>query len=191
LSQLVGPDSCLKFVAEDSHVFTEVETVAEVGDGGMTLVDRGQIGGIEQPGGKRVFSHAGTGGRKQLEETSMPEEVEIGSVEMGRDIETLAALTCAWPAVFDARESLAVEVHSAFSDGLLLKDSGMEEGNCYKENGGNRKPSRRKAVSVKVPPDHCNLHEEEKEAKVAQAEVDLFKVGDPKLASALPLKIFL
>jgi hypothetical protein len=191
LNQFVRPDSCLKVVAEDSHVLAEVETAAEVGDGDMTLVDRRQIGGIEQPGSKRVFSHAGTGDREELEETSMSEEVEVGRVEMGGDIETLPALTCARPAVFDPRDALAVEVHSAFGDALLLKDFGVEEGHRYKENSGNRKPSRRKAVSVKVPPDHCNLQEEEKETEVAQAEVDLFKVRDPKLASALPLKILL
>jgi hypothetical protein len=42
-------------------------------------------------------------------------------------------------------------------------------------------------MGPKIEPDHDDLQNHQEEAKVAEAEVDSFEVGDPELTSALPL----
>jgi hypothetical protein len=42
-----------------------------------------------------------------------------------------------------------------------------------------------------IEPYHDDLQDDEEEAEIAQPEVNSFKVGDPELASALPLMILI
>lgn len=71
----------------------------------------------------------------------MAEEVEVGSVEMGGDVEAFSALAGAGPTVFDAREALAVEVDGAFGDGLSLEEFCVEPRDGDEEDDGSQKPS--------------------------------------------------
>jgi hypothetical protein len=72
-----------------------------------------------------------------------------------------------------------------------LQDLRVEDRGCDEEKGGSQEPTDRKAMGPKIEPDHGDLQKDEDEAKVAEAEVNSFEVGDPELASALPLMILL
>lgn len=121
----------------------------------------------------------------------MPEEVEVGGVEMAGDVEAVSALTHARPPVFDASETPAVEVYGAFGERLPLQDLRVEDCGCNEEQGGSEEPTDRKTMGSEIEPDHGNLQNHQEEAKVAEAEVNSFEVGDPELASTLPLMILL
>jgi hypothetical protein len=121
----------------------------------------------------------------------MPEEVEVGRVEMAGNVEAISALSCARPAVFDASEAAKIEVYGAFGYGLLLQDPRVEDRGSDEEERGSEKPADGKAMRPEIEPDHDDLQNGEDEAKVAEAEVNSFEVGDPELASALPLKILI
>jgi hypothetical protein len=46
-------------------------------------------------------------------------------------------------------------------------------------------------MGSEIEPDHDDLQDDEEKAKIAETEVNSFEVGDPELASTLPLKILI
>ena len=74
--------------------------------------------------GQGLFAHAGAGLGQKFEEAAGAEEVEVGGVEMGGDIDGCGLLAVADPAVFDAGDAFAVEVCGSFGLGSFAEDSG-------------------------------------------------------------------
>lgn len=186
-----GVDSCLKVFAAGGHVFAEVEPVAEVGDGLMALLDGVQGSRFEQPGGERVFAHAGACDGEEREEAAVPKEIEIGGIEVFGDIETFSALASALPTVFDTRDSSAVEVDGTFSDSLPLQDLRVIDSDYDKEQYRNCEPDRSKAVRSEIDPEERNLGDNQEEAKIAEADVNGLKMLDLELASFLTVQVLL
>jgi len=79
----------------------------------------------EKPCGEGVFAHAGAGEREKFEEARGTEEIEISGVEAGMNVDAVAGLAGAGPAVFDAGDAFAVEVGGSFGAGPLAKDLRM------------------------------------------------------------------
>ena len=67
----------------------------------------------------------------------------------------------------------------------------MKDRNCDKEGDRNEKPSGRIAVGSDIEKNGGNFEQDHKKAKIAQPDMNCFKVSDPKLACALSLKVFL
>ena len=63
-----------------------------------------------------------------MEEAALSEEIEVGGVEAGVNVDALACLARARPAIFDAGEALAIEVDGAFGACSLAKHSCVEDG---------------------------------------------------------------
>jgi hypothetical protein len=115
-------------LAGHGHGLAKVEAVAEVGDGLVTEADDLDCGRVEEPVGQSVFAHAGAGQREELEKAALSEEIEVGGVEVIRDVEALAASADAAPLVFDTGKALAVEFGTALGYRLQIKDFGVEDG---------------------------------------------------------------
>lgn len=184
-------NASLQFVAAGGHVFAKVESGTQVSDGLMTLVNFFRRRRLEQPGSEGVFAHAGARDGEELEEASMTEDVEIGSVEVTGDIEAVSACARALPAIFDAGEAPVVKVDCTFGDGLSLQNSSVIDGEGDEDGRGGQGPADGEAVRADVNPEGDDLDEDQKEAKVAEADVDRLKVSDPELTGTLPVEILL
>jgi 2-C-methyl-D-erythritol 4-phosphate cytidylyltransferase len=110
---------------------------------------------------------------------------------MGGDVEAVSQLAHALPAIFDPRQTVAVEVHGAPRQRLPLKSFRVKDSDGEKEGDRNEKPSRRIAVGLEVEKDGGSFEQDQKKAKIAQPDMNCFEVSDPKLACALSLKVFL
>ena len=133
-------DADLEILAEDGDVFTKIEMVAEIVDGSLTLKKFRHRRRGEEPGGKGVFAHAGAGEGEEFEETAGTEEVEVGGVEAGVKVDALAGLTGAYPAIFDACETVAVKVDRSFGAGALSQNIGVEDCNCEEQGESEEEP---------------------------------------------------
>ena len=54
-------DADFEIFPEDGDVFAKIEARAELGEGGVALLDVGDRGWGEEPRGERVFAHASAG----------------------------------------------------------------------------------------------------------------------------------
>jgi hypothetical protein len=106
-------------------------------------------------------------------------------------VDALASLACTGPAIFDARQSLAIEVNGTFracapAQHLCVKDSDHEK---YSES--EKQPPRRESIEMEAEPggdQRCN-HQEKTD--IAKAAVHSFKVRDLPLTGLLELFILL
>ena len=121
----------------------------------------------------------------------MTEEVEIGSVEVFGDVETVSALAEALPAIFDARDAPVIEVDGTFGGRLSLQDLRVIDSKGDEEQNWSREPTGREAVRPKVDPEESYLGENEQEAKIAEADVNSLEVPDMELASPLAVQVLL
>ncbi len=121
----------------------------------------------------------------------MPEEVEIGGVEVFGDIEAVSALAKALPTIFDTRDASVVEVDSTFGDSLSLQDLRVIDGDGDKEQNWSCEPAGTKTMRLEIDPEECNLGENQDEAKIAEADVNGLKVLDLELASLLAVQVLL
>ena len=87
LGEGFGVDSDFEVFADYGHVFAEGEAGSEFGDGGLAFEDVRDGGGGEEPVGEGLFAHAGAGLREKFEEAGGAEEVEVGGVEVGGDVD--------------------------------------------------------------------------------------------------------
>jgi hypothetical protein len=126
-------DAYFDVFAEDGDVLAKIEPVAEFRDGGVTLDDLGDGRGRQEPRGEGVFAHSRAGEGEEFEEAASPEEIQVGGVEAGMNINALSGLASANPAVFDAGEAVAIELDGAFCAGTLAQHLCMKDGNYEKQ----------------------------------------------------------
>jgi hypothetical protein len=113
MRECVGMYPYFEVVAEDAEIFAEVEAGAKLGDSNLALQELLDRRGIEEPRSKSVFSHASSAEGEKLKQAGGAEEVEIGGVEAGMDINVGSRLARARPAIFYAGEASAIEVDGA------------------------------------------------------------------------------
>ena len=92
LRERFGVDADFEVFAEDGDVFAKIEAGAEFGDGCVALGELRDGRWGEEPGGEGVFSHAGAGEGEEFEEAGLSEEVEVGGVEAGMNVDARAGL---------------------------------------------------------------------------------------------------
>ena len=67
----------------------------------------------------------------------MPEEIQVGRIETRREINTFSLIAAADPAIFDPRQTFAINVDGPLRVGALAQDTGVKNGQRNKQN--NRK----------------------------------------------------
>jgi len=82
---------------------------------------------------QRVFAHACTCSREKLEQASSAEEIKIVRVEARSEVDVFTTLTSADPAIFDARQPLTIDLHSALSIGAPAQNSCMKYGERHEQ----------------------------------------------------------
>jgi hypothetical protein len=142
MRECVGMYPYFEVVAEDAEIFAEVEAGAKLGDSSLALQELLDRRGIEEPRSKSVFSHASSAEGEKLKQAGGAEEVEIGGVEAGMDINVGSRLARARPAIFYAGEAVAIEVDGTLGAGAALQEPGVENGDDEKECNGKEEPPR-------------------------------------------------
>ncbi len=140
-------DAYLEVFAKDRYVFAEIEARAELGDGCVALFDLLDGRWSEEPGAESVFAHASAREGEKLEEARFAEEIEIGGVEAGVDVDAVRlAGPVPMPAVFDAGEAFAIEVDGTFGAGSVAEDFCVEDGDGDEDCQG-----REEATKARMP----------------------------------------
>ena len=111
----------------------------------------------------------------------MSEDVQIGRVEMARDIEAIAPLTKALPTIFDASDAQVVIVDGPFGDGLPAQNLRVVDRDGDEKKSGQSDPSPSDAMGTKVDPEDGDLSKNEKKAKISNPDVDRLQMCDSKL----------
>ena len=63
--------------AEHRDVLTQIRSLAQLDDRGLSRDDRCNVRGLQQPAGKTLLTHARAAREQQLEQAATPEQVEI------------------------------------------------------------------------------------------------------------------
>src|SRR6185437_2568813 len=138
LQESLGMNAYLFAFAEHSQVFPQIEAIAQFGDGGLSFADLPQSGRGQQPARQGVFAHACARGGEKLEQATVAEKVEIGSVNVMQVLKTVSLLSYTRPAVPEACEAMTVDVGGALSMPPRSQDSGVprrHQGKCREWNG--------------------------------------------------------
>lgn len=183
-AEVVGVDAECGGVAGDGHALAEVDAVAEVGDGGLAGEDGGGGSGCEEPGEEGVLAHAGAGGAEEFEEAAGAGDVEVGGVEAGLELGgggggeggEVAGVE-AVPAVFDAREAVAIDLCGAACGAEAAKDAGVEDAGGEEEKDGDGDEGAGCVALEDGEPGGDEEEQGEEEAEVADPEVGGFELG--------------
>jgi hypothetical protein len=194
-------DSYLEVFAEDGHIFAKIEAVAEFVDGCVAFGDLCDRGWRQQPCGECVFAYASASEGEKLEEAALAEEIEIGGVEAGVDVDACAGpadsglvdsgLVQGDPAVFDAGEAVAIEVDGAFGAGSPSQDPGMKDSNCEKHQKSKKQPPWGESIAMEGKPGCDQRGDDYEEAKISEADMEFFEVRYLGLADLLAFFVLL
>jgi hypothetical protein len=182
-------NSGVEIFATGGHLFSKVEPGAKVADGLMALTDRIQRRRFKQPGGESILAHPSARDGEELEEAALPEEVEIGRVEVIGDVKAVSPLAKALPAIFHTRKTSIVEIDRTLGNDLLTQDLRMVNGNRDEEESRECNPDQGKAMGMKIDPKYGDLCQNEEKTKISKTDVNLFKIRNLKLASVPSVQV--
>ena len=121
----------------------------------------------------------------------MSEEIEVGGVEAGVNVDACAGLTRATPAIFDAGQSLAIKVDGTFGACALAQHLCVEDGDDEEQGESEEQPPRGEGIAMEGEPGGDQRCDDQEEAGISKAAVHVFKVRDLHLAGLLALFILL
>src|SRR5262245_52093129 len=90
-------------VAKHGQVFAKVETISKLVDGFLTARNFCKRRSTLQPCCKRLFARTRARLRKQFEQGSLPEDVEIDAIRMRFFEERAAGISSTDPTIFNSR----------------------------------------------------------------------------------------
>src|SRR5215831_7461426 len=111
-------DSHVSILAEHVQVFAEIKFVAQLSDCSMALADVFNCRWREQPVGKTFLAHAGARCRQELKQAGFSKQVEIGSVQVMRVVESITRFSDVSPAIFDAGQTTLIKFGGASGEFL-------------------------------------------------------------------------
>src|ERR1700722_8476178 len=151
-------DADARVFAEHGQGLTKVQLLAELGNGCLALQNFFNRSWRQQPAGQRVLAAAGAASGEQFEKAAFSEDVEIGCVDVMGVEETVAGLSVAGPAIFDASDSSAEKRCSSVGEFLLAQNAGMISGNGDESGNGCEEPPSCEGVHAHYEPEHgcCN-----------------------------------
>src|SRR6185437_8982162 len=190
LQESLGMNAYLFAFAEHSQVFPQIEAIAQFGDGGLSFADLPQSGRGQQPARQGVFAHACARGGEKLEQATVAEKVEIGSVNVMQVLKTVSLLSYTRPAVPEACEAMTVDVGGALSMPPRSQDSGVtrrHQGKCREWNGH---PPGREGVPREAPPGHRGGCNSQQQPHIADADVELLQSSHAQFALLQPARVF-
>jgi hypothetical protein len=121
----------------------------------------------------------------------LSEEIEVGGVETGVNVDALAGLASARPAIFDAGEPVAVEIDGTFGACALAQHLCVEDGYREEYDESEEQPPRGEGVAMEREPGGDQRCDDQQKADISEAAVHVFKVRDLHLASLLALFVLL
>jgi hypothetical protein len=127
-----------QILAEDGNIFAEVEARAKLGDSGLALLYSCDGRWREEPRRKGIFAHPRAGQRKKFEQAIRTEEIQVGGVEAAVDLHTLTCLAGASPAIFDARQPLAIDIDGSLRTRPQAQDLRVEDSQRNEEKDGKK-----------------------------------------------------
>ena len=95
------------------------------------------------------------------------------------------------PAIFDAGESLAIEVDGTFGAGAIAQDPRVKDGDREEDREGEEQPPRREGITMEREPCSDQCCDDDEKAEISEAEVRVFKVRNLHLAGLLALSVLL
>lgn len=137
-----------------------------------------------------VFTHAGTSLGEEFEEAACSEEIEIDCVEASSGIDSLCLLARADPAIFDARQSLFVEIKGPFGERFFAQNLRVINSDRREDCGRNEQPPCGESVAMERPPGDKQRCDHNQKADISERAVHAFKVRDCGFAGVLPLPVF-
>ena len=121
----------------------------------------------------------------------MAEEIEVGGVETGMNVDASVGLARACPAIFDAGDAVAIEVDGTFGASSFAQHFCVVDGDREKEHKGCEEPPCGEGIAMEREPGCDQCCDDDEQAKISKAEMQLFKVRNLYLAGLLTLFVLL
>ena len=180
----------MRVLAEDRHFLSQVESLTQIRDTRMPLLNLIGRGGSQQPTRQGVLSHAGARHREKLEQTSRTEQIEVGRINVVSCAEALTPLSQPYPPVLEACDAMPVIIHRPLGTHPLAAHKGVIEHQRDESRHRHQQPGRREGPLEQHGPCNEQRHDTEYQPQRADALVCLRETGYGGFASRQPTAVF-